>query len=305
MGFRYVVVADTLPFIGCDLLADPEATLAAIAQAGFDGVDLPGNPERVQSTENLRRQVAAQGLVVPEVSGAWAWAYYGPGEVRNLAGPDEAARQRGVEYSKKLIDLTVALGAPMFPVCAMQPAIPDLPFPKTPFEVLRDNFRKSLEVLCRYAAERGVTVVVEPLNRYEGLTGVATTVKEVLSLIEELNVGNLGIQPDVFHMNVAENSVCAALHGAGKHIRHMHINETNHFSLGTGHADYHTILRTLKEIGYAGYLAVYMPFMTQEIWQRTGPAPDLVATLQRPLRFLKEIETAVDLQMAMYSPQRS
>jgi D-psicose/D-tagatose/L-ribulose 3-epimerase len=305
VGFKYVVVSDTLPFLGHDVLEQPEEVIAAVKQAGYDGVDLPGNLERVKSAENLRRLVEAQGLVVPEVSGAWAWAYYGPGEVRNLAGPDESARQRGVECSKKLIDLAVVLGARFFPVCAIQPAIPDLPFPKTPARVLRANFLRSLDVLCKYAADRGITLVIEPLNRYEALDGVATTIKETLSLIEELGADNLGIQPDVFHMNVAETSICAALRDAGKHIRHMHINETNHHSLGTGHADYHAILKILKEVGYTGYLAVYMPFTTQQAWHRTGPGLNLLAYLQRALRYLKEIETAVDLQMAMYNPKRS
>jgi sugar phosphate isomerase/epimerase len=305
MGFKYVVVSDTLPFLRYDVLEQPEEVIEAVNEAGYEGIDLPGNLERLQSVENLRRLVEAQGLVVPEVSGAWAWAYHGPGEVRNLAGPDESARQRGVEYSRKLIDLAVALGARFFPVCAVQPAIPDLPFPKTPFQVLRDNFLRSLDALCKYAAGGGITLVIEPLNRYEALDGVATTIKETLSLIEELGADNLGIQPDVFHMNVAETSVCGALRDAGKHIRHMHINETNHYSLGTGHADYHAILKTLKEVDYTGYLAVYMPLTTQQAWHRTGPRLDLLAHLQRPLHYLKEIETAVDLQMTLYNPKRS
>jgi D-psicose/D-tagatose/L-ribulose 3-epimerase len=298
MSFEYVVNCDTLGFLGHDVVESPQEVLKAIKDAGYAGVDLPGNPERFDA-ESLRWIVEDLGLVVPEVTGAWAWAYYGPGGDRNLAGPDKEAIVRGVEHSKRLIDLAVALGATLFPACPTQAPVYELPWPKVPSPILRDNFLGSLRELCQYAADRGVTVVIEPLNRYEAWAGVATTVEETLSLIEDLGVDNLGVQPDVFHMNVAESSVCGALRMAGKHIVHMHINETNHAGLGTGHADFHAIIKALKDIGFAGYVSVYMPFTTQEAWQRTQKL-DLPAYLERPLRYLREIEAAVDLQRATY-----
>ena len=298
MSFNYVVNGDTLGFLGHDVLENPQEVLKAIKDAGYAGVDLPGNPERVDA-ESLRQTVEDLGLVVPEVTGAWAWGYYGPGGDRNLAGPDEEARVMGVAYSKRLIDLAVALGAQFFPACPTQRPIYELPWPKVPSPILRESFLDSLRDLCQYAADRGVTVVIEPLNRYEAWAGVATTIEETLSLIEDLGVDNLGIQPDVFHMNIAESSICGALRTAGQHIKHMHINETNHASLGTGHADFHAIIKTLKDVSFAGYVSVYMPFTTQEAWQRTDKL-DLLAYLERTLRYLKEIETAVDLQRSTY-----
>ena len=299
MSFKYTLNCDTLPFLGYDVLENTEGVLKAIKSAGYGGVDLPGNTERVNAS-SLRQMVEALGLAVPEVSGAWAWAYYGPGEVRNLAGPDEQARERGVEYSKRLIDLAVRLGAQFFPACAIQSSIPELPFPKIATAMLRENFLRSLRELCAYAADRGITIVIEPLNRYEAFVGVATTIDETLSLIDEVGVDNLGIQPDVFHMNMAEGSIPAALRAAGKHIKHMHVNETNHYSLGTGHADFHAIMKTLKDLNYTRYMAVYMPFVSQEAWQRTGARLDLLAYLERTLGYLKAIEEAVDLQRGMY-----
>jgi sugar phosphate isomerase/epimerase len=103
-------------------------------------------------------------------------------------------------------------------------------------------------------------------------------------------------------MNMAEQSVCGALRTAGKHIKHMHINETNHFELGTGHADLFAIIKTLKDVDYAGYLSVYMPFTTQEAWQKKVPKLDLSAYLDRALAYLREIELAVDRQRLMYDP---
>ena len=304
MGYEYVVNCDTLGFLGHDVLESPREILGAIKEAGYAGVDLPGNPESMDA-QSIRRIVEDLELVVPEVSGAWAWAYYGPKGDRNLAGPDEKARARGVEYSKRIIDLAVDLEAQLYPTCPTQPPIYELPWTRLPSATLRDNFLRSLRELCQYAAERDITVVIEPLNRYEAFPGVAITIEETLSLITEMGVDNLGIQPDVFHMNMAESSICDALRAAGQHITHMHINETNHAGLGTGHADFHAILKTLKDVDYAGYISVYMPFTTQEAWQRTGEKLDLPAYLERTLNYLKTIETAVDEQREMFDPGTS
>ena len=302
MGFKYSLNCDTLPFLGYDLLEDPQGILKAIKAVGYDGVDLPGRPDVIDAA-SLRQAVADVGLEVPEVSGSWAWANWDPGTARNLAGPDEDARKRGVEHSKRTMDLAADLGAGLWPACAIQAQIPELPFPKVATATMREGFLRSLEELCSYASDRGIKVVVEPLNRYEAWFGVATTIEETLSLIDELGVDNLGIQPDVYHMNLAEASIIGALRAAGRHITHMHMNETNHFSLGTGHADFHGIMRTLKEIGFTGYMAIYVPFTTQEAWQRTGPRLDLSEVAGRSLAYLKEIETAVDLQWSMYDQE--
>jgi sugar phosphate isomerase/epimerase len=298
MSFQYVVNSDTLPFLGHDLLENPQEILEAIKDVGYAGVDLPGNPERVDAT-SLRQAVEDLNLVVPEVSGAWAWAYYGPEGDRNLAGPAEAARLRGVEASKRLIDLAVELGSQLFPACPTQPPTYEHPWPKIPSGILRENFLQSLRELCQYAAERGITLVIEPLNRYEAWIGVATTIEETASLIQDLDVDNLRIQPDIFHMNISETSICSALRAAGPYIEHMHINDTNHASLGTGHADFHAILKTLKDINYTGFMSVYMPFTTQDAWQRREKL-DLRTYLEHAIEYLKAIERAVDLQTSLY-----
>jgi len=56
MGFKYALNCDTLPFLGWDVLEDPQTILKAAKDAGYDGVDLPGNPERVNAG-SLRKVV--------------------------------------------------------------------------------------------------------------------------------------------------------------------------------------------------------------------------------------------------------
>jgi len=260
LGFKYSVVAETLSFIGYDILENPQAILKAVKDAGYDAIDLPGNPSRVDG-KAMRRLTDAAGLAVPEMLGAWA--YFHAGEDRCLSGPDEVPRRRGIEYAKKAIDLVVEVGAHLFEICAPQPPVPELPFSTEPIKVVRDRFLAAMREICAYATERGVAILLEPLNPYEAIPGVLTSVYDAIHVIEDLRPYDVGIQPDIFHMNMSDPTVPDTLRAAGRHIRHMHINETNHGPLGAGHADHRAILQALVDIGYTGYLAVYMPYTTQ------------------------------------------
>jgi D-psicose/D-tagatose/L-ribulose 3-epimerase len=307
LGFKYSVVAETLSFIGYDVLDNPRAILQAVKDAGYDAIDLPGNPWRVDG-KAIRQVTDAVGLAVPEMLGAWA--YFHAGEDRNLSGPDEVPRRRGIEYAKKAIDLVVEVGAHFFEICAPQPPVPELPFAKEPIEVLRGRFIAAMKEICAYATERGIAILLEPLNPYEAIPGILTSIYDAISVIEDLRPYDVGIQPDIFHMNISDPAIPDTLRAAGKYIRHIHANETTHGPLGTGHADYRAILQALLDSHYTGYLAVYMPYTTQAAARSVahgyghadvtaGPATrdlsDLRFHLARTIGYLKNLEQSLIL----------
>jgi len=296
MSFKYTLVCDTLGHLGYDFLEQPEEILKAIKDAGYDGADLPSNPKRMD-TKVLRPIVDSVGLDVPELLGAWA--YFHGKENRDLAGAGEEARRRGIEYAKQSIDLCMEMGAQFFEVCAAQPPIPEVPFPKLPIQTLRKNFLDSLREIFAYAGDRGITILLEPLNCYEAYPGVLTSVYEAMAIIKDSGFDNIGIQPDIFHMNIEEASIPDALRATGKYVKHVHMNETNRYSFGSGHADYKAIMKTLKEINFSGYLAIYMPLTTQEMFNRVS-RHELKPYLQLPLRYLKEIENTIDSSTITY-----
>ena len=196
MSFKFTLVCDTLPWVGYNVLEAPEEVLRAAKEAGYDGVDLPGDPTRMNGGE-WKQRVADFGLDVPEVLAAWG--YYHAGEERNLASSKPEVRRQALQYAKDTVDLAADIGARYIELCAAQPAVPELPFPREPIGILREIFRESIREVCKHAKDRGISIVLEPLNCYEGIPGVLTTVYEALNYIEELGLDNLGVQPDVFH----------------------------------------------------------------------------------------------------------
>ena len=296
MAYKYSVAGLTLGFLGCNAYDDTEEIFQAVKEAGYDGIDLFDFAEK-RDVEKIKRTAASTGLKIPEVAGDWA------GPDKDLAGEDEGARKKGIQYGREVIDLCVAVGSPTLGFCLPQPAPAQACFTVLPIDILKKNLVNSLREICSYAASRGINVVIEPLNCYESYPCLINTISETMSVIEQVGCDNVGLQPDVFHMNIGEASVLEALRSAGKYAKHIHMNETNHFAFGTGHADFEGIFRTLKEIDFTGYITVYMPLVSRKLFNQgfrgpvdkgATPVPaDLNAYLKNALDYLKKIESAV------------
>ena len=53
MAFKYTVVTDTMPWIGYNVLEQPQEVLSAVKEAGYDGIDLPGDVSNVDQLVKL------------------------------------------------------------------------------------------------------------------------------------------------------------------------------------------------------------------------------------------------------------
>lgn len=124
-----------------------------------------------------------------------------------------------------------------------------------------DRFQKQLEkgtmalkVCVEYAEKRAVTLLLEPVNRYE--TNIINTVDEGLKLIEEIGSDSLRLLPDTFHMNIEERSFEDSLTRAGALIGYIHFADSNRLAPGSGHIDFPRILSTLEKIKYTGPVGI-------------------------------------------------
>ncbi len=113
--------------------------------------------------------------------------------------------------------------------------------------------RNSIEVLARLAEtakEAGVTLGLEPVNRYE--SNLINTGAEALAFIEETGSGNITVHLDSYHMNIEDGDLAAAITACGDRLGYFHAGESHRGYLGTGTIDFRTIFRTLGRIGYRG-----------------------------------------------------
>src|SRR5260221_1672793 len=76
-----------------------------------------------------------------------------------------------------------------------------------------------------------------------------------LALLERLSTKNVRLLTDLFHMNIEEADMAAALRLAGSSVGHVHFVDSNRRPAGLGHIDYRPIALALHDIGYSGYLS--------------------------------------------------
>jgi sugar phosphate isomerase/epimerase len=107
--------------------------------------------------------------------------------------------------------------------------------------------------LGSFAATFGTPLFYEPLNRFE--TNLCNTVESGVRLIEQAGAKNVKLLCDLFHMNIEEADLAAALRLGGSHVGHIHLVDSNRRPAGLGHIDLRPIAAALFDIGYAGALS--------------------------------------------------
>lgn len=83
-----------------------------------------------------------------------------------------------------------------------------------------DNCIQVLRRLARRAETMGIDLGLEPCNRYE--TNVINTLDEARLLIDRIDVPNVYIHADAYHMQIEEENVVEAIHKHSDRIGYFH-----------------------------------------------------------------------------------
>lgn len=120
----------------------------------------------------------------------------------------------------------------------------------------RDQYQRAVDSVHRYAEYAlplGVSLAVEPINRYE--TNYLNTIGEALDFVDEVDLPNVGILADTFHMNIEEADLANALRSAGDRLLHTQFVDSNRLAAGRGHIDFDALAGVLQEFAFTGYLS--------------------------------------------------
>ena len=219
----------------------PGACRAAKA-LGFDAVEVfPPAPDAVDPG-HLRTLLEDNGLALAAVGTGAGWV---KGRL-NLTLPDASARSKARDFIRRIIDLAGPFGAPAI-IGSMQGRSGDGVDHRAAMGYLAD----ALEDLGEHARRYGVPMLYEPLNRYE--TNLVNTVAAGVTLLESLSTRNVLLLADLFHMNIEEADLPAAIRAGAGRIGHLHFVDSHRRAAGTGHLDYPPLVAALREIRYDGF----------------------------------------------------
>lgn len=246
-----------------------------VKEMGFDILEVAVERAEGIDWKLLKEQADAAGLQVT-VSGAF-------GADRDISSQDAAVRKQGVEYILSCIRIAAAMGSPVFggPVYSA--------VGKTRFISQEQKKRErawcveNLIRACKTAGDYGVTIGLEPLNRFE--TDMVNTADQAIALVREVDSPNLKIQLDTFHCNIEEKNIPDTIRRVGKELLcHLQGNESDRGTPGTGHIDWPGIRDALTDIGYEGAVVIETFGAVSEeiaraasIWRPLAGSPDEIA----------------------------
>ena len=229
------------PFVFWDDLA---AGFASAAAHGFDAVEIfpPGaNAIPLSTVQGLMTKHSLQLAAVGTGAG---WVKH---KLR-LTDPDSTVRARALDFINGIINFAGILGAPAI-VGSLQGRW-EGPVSR---EQALDWLAESLHALGERAAGHGQCLLYEPLNRYE--TNLFTRAADAAAFLDLRGIKNVKLLGDLFHMNLEEADIAAALRQVAPRLGHIHWADSNRHAVGFGHTDIAPIAAVLKEIDFQGYLS--------------------------------------------------
>jgi sugar phosphate isomerase/epimerase len=217
--------------------------------AGYDAIELRGKGDLAfQERLPELRAARAAGVDMPTVCVEM---------LHFFAAFDADLRRDAIVQMKSQLSVIAELGGRG----AMTPAsygmfsnrLPPFVAPRTPEED-REVLIAGLTELGEHAKSEGVSLYLEPLNRYED--HMVNRLEQAVDLIRAVGLPSVQVGADTYHMDIEEAQPTEALLAAADYIGHVQVSDSNRFQPGAGHLDWAGVLSTLERIGYDGYLAV-------------------------------------------------
>ena len=255
------------PFVFWDGLDD---AAARSAELGFDAIEIFAPSPDAVAPDELRGLLERYGLAVAAVGTGAGMVNHG----LSLTDPNPEKREAAKDFIRRMIDFGGPFGAPAI-IGSMQGKWGGPIDRNAALGLLGD----ALNELGPLAEKHGVPLIYEPLNRYE--TNLLTTIADGVEFLTTLRTDNIKLLADLFHMNIEEADLPAAIRAGKGHIGHVHFVDSNRQATGRGHMDLGPICAAIKEIQYDG-------FVSAEALPIPDSATAAVATIEAFKRYFRE-----------------
>ena len=226
-----------------------------VSAAGYTSVDLTAVVDSCDWTQAAR---SAERFSL-EISGLTCDSGW-PAEDHDLANKNVLNRQKAVDYFKRQIECVKVVGGDYLIV---------VPSAVGKFRAMgvdtTEDWKwavESVSKLTETAANNQVTLVIEPLNRYESC--IVNTAEDVSRFVKEVDHPNVRALLDTYHMNIEESDIEKAFLTVRDCLEVVHFADSNRRALGRGHIDFRPAVSGMKAIGFDRTIVL----------ECTAPGPD-------------------------------
>jgi sugar phosphate isomerase/epimerase len=264
MNFSIVLSTQPSSFSALAYKGNLAENIAKIKALGYDGVELAVRDPGQLDIDFLTSILKEYNLPVPALGTGQAY-----GEDRlSFTDPKKKIRDRAVQRIK-----SHALVAKQFQALVIIGLIRGKKDPNLSRETAETYLVETLQECASSCPD--VRFAIEPINRYE--TDLLNDVQGSLTFLDRIGKENVGLLLDTFHMNIEERSLTESIRLAQHRLFHFHVADSNRWYPGAGHIDFRSVLATLDDIGYSG-------FVSAEI----VPMPDPDSAAKRTIENLRQ-----------------
>lgn len=221
-----------------------EESIPKAALLGFDGVELALKRVDEINVSRLDRLLKNNDIAVSCISTGQVFADGGLA----ITHPSPQKRHEVKVILKEMIDLASDYGRNVN-LGRVRGGIGNSTQEQTE-EIFVDSARE----LCKYALNKNVTIVLEPVNRYE--IDFINSVDEGVRLLRLIDMPNMKLMPDVFHMNIEDITIGGELSRNIDYIGYIHFADSNRKAPGWGHINFDDIFKDLLLADYDGWISV-------------------------------------------------
>ena len=237
---------------------DTISLLPKIKAMGYDLVEIPVEDPGLIDAITVRKALEDHGLK-PLVCGVF-------GPTKDLTSDDVRLHQNCFRYVEKCFELCNLLevdflAGPMYSSVGKARMVSEEQ-KKTEWERAVTNLYK----VCNTAKETGLSIALEPLNRFE--SDLVNTAEDVMQLVDDINQPNAAVLLDGFHMTIEEKDIRKAINTVGDKLIHVQVSENHRGVPGTGLTPWQEFKLGLEDIDYRR--AIVIESFTPEIKELAG-----------------------------------
>jgi sugar phosphate isomerase/epimerase len=239
-----------------------KTTLERLTMLGFDAVEMYGEPDSVD-VSSILEIFNSYNIPISGVTGMWGYASK-ESSGRKLVTRYKSIFSKTQDYIKKCIVLCDKLDGKLFNVCLFSDdslVEADKNHARLSESLKRELMSTIIDPLREmslFAKDRGVDLLIEPLNRYS--TPVCTTSADAMYVVKSIAQENVGLLLDTFHMNIEEDSIECSIKNSKGLLKHIHLADNNRKMPGFAHINFREIVNALRELEFDGYMS-FEPFI--------------------------------------------
>ncbi len=222
-----------------------EESIKKAAKLGYDGVELALKDASEIDFEKISKCLKENNMEVSCISTGQVFA------VSNLyfTNPDKSKRDEAIKVFSDFATLAEKFGC-LLNVGRTRGFIAENQTKEEAENLFIDTARK----ICDDAAQKNVEIIIEPVNRYE--INFVNTVAEGAELLAKVERANLGLMPDVFHMNIEDAQIGETFAEYANLVRYVHFASSHRLAPGQGHLDWDDIFNGLKKAKFNGWASI-------------------------------------------------